>query len=565
MKQSIAKRLLGVSVLSLLTGGAMAQNAGFTFHVEDLEPIERTFHYSSSYNIANTVVKYNATDFRNGVIKSSIDGDSLIFFGTNSFYKGLINAYASHRAVILSPDVIWLLISQGFAAHVNINSEELRDKIVYHQGKKTLEVESPQNLIYETDKVNWDSIFSVFENQIRSNTKNQIADIITADFSTTGMTEKIASQITLMESVKTYFEYKVMTVGCGIPDVTLTGTPDDWRKVREKTQSLKGYGMDWWIDSLDPILKQFVDASQGTVDTEFWTEMVGSANTRKIGCGIPSKDAVNTELMFDGWFTTFYPYNAFGDRISGMLTYNARLLPEVVETPFVYEVRDYDGTVLAKYDMQLYAGIIGLSEDPANGALKPEIGWMVRCIMSDEERDYYYDNINTDIPDVFAVPLQNDENTVNRLITSSANFNEKTWERQTPLVVVDGNIADVDGKKLWKMIENDEFTHQEAAELLGLETSQITNISFLNPPASTAIWGMRGINGLIEVKTVMAGGIERKYPDINEYAWESINDEILKENAKTELNSLPGDGLYIPSDNATYYSIEELFNNWVLK
>ena len=269
--------------------------------------------------------------------------------------------------------------------------------------------------------------------------------------------------------------------------------------------------------------------------------------------------------MFDGWFTTFYPYNAFGDRISGMLTYNARLLPEVVETPFVYEVRDYDGTVLAKYYMQLYAGIIGLSEDPANGALKPEIGWMVRCIMSDEERDYYYDNINTDIPDVFAVPLQNEENTVNRLITSSANFNEKTWERQTPLVLLDGNIANVDGKKLWKMIEDDEFTHQEAAELLGLETSQITNISFLDPPASTAIWGMRGINGIIEVKTVMTGERARMYNDPNKYAWESINDEILKENAKTELNSLPGDGLYIPSDNATYYSIEDLYNNWVLK
>ena len=59
------------------------------------------------------------------------------------------------------------------------------------------------------------------------------------------------------------------------------------------------------------------------------------------------------------------------------------------------------------------------------------------------------------------------------------------------------------------MIEDDEFTHQEAAELLGLETSQITNISFLNPPASTVIWGMRGINGIIEVKTVMAGGMER--------------------------------------------------------
>ena len=63
---------MAVSVLGLLTDGLVAQNTGVTFHVEDLEPIERTFHYSSSYYIANTVVKYNATDYRNGVIKSSI-------------------------------------------------------------------------------------------------------------------------------------------------------------------------------------------------------------------------------------------------------------------------------------------------------------------------------------------------------------------------------------------------------------------------------------------------------------------------------------------------------------
>ena len=498
MNKSIAKRTLSVLVSGLLTVGAFAQNAGATFHVEDLEPIERTFHYSSSYYIANTIVKYNATDYRNGVIKSSIDGDSLIFFGTNSFYNGMINAFASHRAVVLSPDVIWLLISQGFAVHVNLNSEELRDKIVYHQGKKTLEVESPDHLLYETDKVDWDSIFNEFEKQIKSNTKNQIADIITADFSTTGVTEKIASQITLMESVKKYFDYKVWTLGCGIPDITLMGTPDDWRKVREKAQSLKGYGLDWWIDQLDPILKQFVDASQGVIDNEFWMEMVGSAQFRKTICGRPNGE---TELKFDGWFTSFYPYDVYGDRITGPMTYNSRLLPEVVETPFIYEIRDFDGTVIATYDMQLYAGIIGLSEDSVNGALKPEIGWMVRCNIPDNERDYYYDSIRTDIPNVFALPIQNDENEVDRLISSSPKLNDRSLELWNPLVVLDGTIVKVDQKKLSEMVSNDDFTQESVADLLGLKIKQIKNISLLKDSAAIVIWGARGMNGVLEVQS----------------------------------------------------------------
>ena len=461
MKMSIAKRGFVGLFMSLLTVCALAQNTGTTFHVEDLEPIDRTFPYSSSYNIANTVVKYNGSDYRNGVIKSSIDGDSLIFFGTNSFYKGMINAYASHRPVVLSPDVIWLLISQGFAAHVNLNSEKLRDKLVYHEGKETLQVIADKDLIYDADKVDWKYIFSEFENQIRSNTKNKIADVITADFSTTGMTEKIASQITLMESVKSYFEYKVFTIGCGIPDITLTGTPDDWRKIREKARSLKGYGLDWWIERLDPILKQFVDASQGTVDTEFWMEMVGTAKFRIMGCGGPTN---NTELKFDGWFTAFYPYDAFGDMINGPMTYNAKLLPEVVETPFIYEIRGDDGiTVTKKYDMQLYAGIIGMSEDTVTGALKPEIGWMVRCTMPDVERDHYYKKIRKDIPKSFSLPLQNDESVVNRLISPTAQMHES---QNLPMVVLDGNIISVDEKKLAEMIASNDFSPERVSELL---------------------------------------------------------------------------------------------------
>jgi hypothetical protein len=183
------------------------------------------------------------------------------------------------------------------------------------------------------------------------------------------------------------------------------------------------------------------------------------------------------------------------------MTYNSRLLPEVVETPFIYEIRDIDGTVIAKYDMLLYAGIIGLSEDPVNGALKPEIGWMVRCIIPEEERDYYYDSIRTDIPNVFGLPLQNDEKTVNRLITSSANFKDRSLEMENPLVVHNGNIVKVDQKKLSVMVSNDDFTQESVADLLGLKTKQIKDITTLKVIEATAIWGMRGRNGVLEVSS----------------------------------------------------------------
>ena len=140
-----------------------------------------------------------------------------------------------------------------------------------------------------------------------------------------------------------------------------------------------------------------------------------------------------------------------------------------------------------------------------------------------------------------------------------------------PLIVLDGCIMDVSSVNMQcldsLMSGKLHVDKENIARLFGLKEYEIKSVSVLKDAAATAIWGTRGANGVIEVtsKKGWAKRMERNNPDVNKYAWESINDEILKENAKTELNSLPGDGLYIPSDNATYYSIEDLYNNWILK
>jgi hypothetical protein len=41
-------------------------------------------------------------------------------------------AYAGHRPVALSPDMIWLMICQGVAHHINANAEQLRPQFVKH-------------------------------------------------------------------------------------------------------------------------------------------------------------------------------------------------------------------------------------------------------------------------------------------------------------------------------------------------------------------------------------------------------------------------------------------------
>ena len=37
-------------------------------------------------------------------------------------------------------------------------------------------------------------------------------------------------------------------LGCGISKINLEGTLEDWEKILEKTNKLRKYELDWWID-----------------------------------------------------------------------------------------------------------------------------------------------------------------------------------------------------------------------------------------------------------------------------------------------------------------------------
>ena len=73
--------------------------------------------------------------------------NNLKSMGKDAFYRSIVEAYANHLSVTLSPDMIWLVISQGFARYVNAHTEELRPKLVSHTDK--------MDLVIETGKIGW--------------------------------------------------------------------------------------------------------------------------------------------------------------------------------------------------------------------------------------------------------------------------------------------------------------------------------------------------------------------------------------------------------------------------
>ncbi len=298
----------------------------------------------------------------------------------NSFVEGVHTAYAKHYPLVVSPDMIWQCVAQGFGIHVNKNAEKLRHCFVEHEGKKKIVVRM-DHFVKGSQDNNWELALDTFSEGIRKNVGDEIHSLLTPDFSTTGPVEKAASQVVLMDTFKEYFEYICMTM-CGIPSVTLEGTVDDWVKLRDKTLSLSRFDFEWWTDSVKPILDEFVNASSGKVNKGFWQSMY----KRQGGSGGP---------YISGWIVTLFPYLGHSNDPHKMTpnrylkSWNGEgpfhgvttgMFPTgTVSTPFIWQYFSEE------YEMYFYAGFLGISQDKMTLAIRPVIGWAV-VDKEDEEK-----------------------------------------------------------------------------------------------------------------------------------------------------------------------------------
>ena len=146
-------------------------------------------------------------------------------------------SFYEHFPLCLSPDAIWITLARGFALHVNEHAEALRHRFVAHSGQKELKVVRSD---FSPGAENpWPEVFAEFSDQIANETGG-MSELVQADFSTTGPVERAVSNLMVMETFKSYFEY-IMYAGCGTPFITLTGTVEDWSKLRERTQRFQVY------------------------------------------------------------------------------------------------------------------------------------------------------------------------------------------------------------------------------------------------------------------------------------------------------------------------------------
>lgn len=360
--------------LLLLPLSAYCQE-GVTFKVETLSKPKKALQMLSHKEVYEHLIlsdvsleagdlHTNSVKLPFNVVTKSEAPDSLVSFGYHSFFYGMYHAYADHRPFTLSPDMIWLLISQGFARHINANPEQFRTQFVNFDGKHSLVVTNSINL--ESPSKDWERLFPQFTKQIANHAGKELMDLLTANFSTTTPTERIASEITVMKAMETYFEYVYIRIICGIPKITLKGTSEDWQKIIDKTDRLAKFDLEWWTNELKPLLQEFVKASNGQIDQPFWQNMF-KYHTQKT-YGAPN--------VIDGWIVTFFPYDKNGKRNNLKELHGANMLPEEIVKVDLNYIDNGDKDL--NIPLELWAGFIGLEQNKKDYTLTPKIGWMIR-------------------------------------------------------------------------------------------------------------------------------------------------------------------------------------------
>lgn len=281
-------------------------------------------------------------------------------------------AFAEHRPLRFGPDEVWLLLAQGFANHINLHAQTLRDRFVEHEGKKKLVVRR-DDFVLDAPNNPWDEVVDAFCEQIKAQVQTRY-DLMINSFSSTTPVVHTASCITMMDALQSYFEYELRTM-CGIPEFELSGSPKDWEELRRKAAALEEFDLAWWTRALAPILDELVATSQGKINQDFWRSFF-KFNGQSGG------------PFIHGWISHLFPYLRQGAKL-GKNPYlvdkehnsgpTSDQFPGALScAPVMWE---YHGSSIP---MHFLGGFFGIAQD-SDRTLCADIGWAVaRAPASDE-------------------------------------------------------------------------------------------------------------------------------------------------------------------------------------
>lgn len=324
---------------------------------------------------------------------------NVIVVGSNQFLAMLEIAFNNHKPVTISPDAIWLLICQSFAEHIKLYPDIIKREFNIDK-KLSINVDCP-NFVKGEDNP-WEEVFPQFTEGINEVMGEDLYSNLVLNFTTSTKKEIAAFEIAFLDTLSNHFTYSMTTV-CGIPEIKLTGTSEDYNKILIVLEALKKYDLAWWIDNIIPHVAKIKKAIEGEEDRKFWTSIFKRNN-------------MSGDNYITGWICDFFPYvTQYLREKGGVISYNEKGFSkeDVVRTinvdsnhegynehevkvrnPRLFnnkipklELSDFPlGKSIVNFkwqyygqelDMNFVAGFIGIKENKEDNFLSAEINWII--------------------------------------------------------------------------------------------------------------------------------------------------------------------------------------------
>ena len=315
------------------------------------------------------------------IIHYKFDTNETNFFncGKKSLIQGLVLAYKNHFPITVSPDMIWLLILQGYSKFMDKYSELVREKYVNFKGQKTLMVDRMGTWVHSATEDDWNGIIDEFVEQIGEHIGEETISKLQSDFSTTNSVTLFASQASIMSAMKHYFKYELAMGGCGISYITLEGSLEDWNKIKSKLQYLSNFALNWWTKHLIPIIDNIIATkkyfsqnnkiNQELID--FWKKMIRIKD---------KKDEYEPDVI-NGWIINFIP-DLSGEHPKLYKEINEFGVPDqIISCPL--KISEYNTLNKVVYNCDIASGFFGMTQDKKSLTVKPVIGYAI--VVEDKE------------------------------------------------------------------------------------------------------------------------------------------------------------------------------------
>jgi hypothetical protein len=302
--------------------------------------------------------------------------------GYHPFIAAVEQSFNYHLPLILSPDHLWLLICQGVANHINVNSEALRKHFVPFEGKQEIKVRR-DDFVRGAMENPWEEVWPEFISQMGEFTGPTVASMFDPTFSTTGNIEKASCQVVLMDAMQSYFEYTFQTM-CGIPSITLEGEVSDWQAMLDRVGQFAQYGLEKWVAGVKSVLSQFVAAAQGNDDEHWWQsfyKLDGGSGGPFINGHVMKlfpylmgrkdrRDYDSPKQLLLNDFDGERDYRSGNEKPNFYYVKNDALPCGLSKAPFVWQY------FMESFKYEFLAGFVGVSQRD-DGSVRPEIGWAV--------------------------------------------------------------------------------------------------------------------------------------------------------------------------------------------